>query len=154
MIAKKKQHRAHAPVFIVALLILCWSFEGQAADWGLTPPPGSPLRKQVLDALRREVKRTHGLDVVFVVRRLGVKDGWAWVHTLPQSPDGSNRYEDISALLRLRGEAWEVAEIPCGEVDNPDCLNGPSYFVRLRKRFPKAPVEIFPEWARPAADRP
>ena len=43
-----------------------------ASDTNLTPPPGSSLRKAVLDALRQEIKRMHGLDVVFVVRHLRV----------------------------------------------------------------------------------
>lgn len=115
-----------------------------ASDSDLTPLPGDAVRAAVLDALRLEVKRNHGLDVVFVVEHLRVKDGWAWVHTRPQSPDGANRYEDVSALLELRDGTWDVAEIPCGEVDNPDCLDSPDYFDGLKGRFPSAPAEIFP----------
>ena len=137
-------------MLFVALVVLCLSSIAQASESNLTPPPGHVLRKQVLDALRREVKRIHGLDVVFVVRHLKVKDGWAWTHTQPQSPDGSNRYEDISALLHFRNALWEVVEIPCGEVENPDCLNGPEYFKKLKARYPTVPVEIFPDWARDA----
>ena len=128
----------------LAVLFLCTHV--QAYDSNLTPLPGNPLRKAVLDALRQEVKRIHGMDVVFVVRHLKVKDGWAWVHTLPQSPDGSNRYEDVSALLQLKKGYWKVVEIPCAEEENPDCLNGPAYFSGLRKRFPSVPSEIFPSW--------
>jgi hypothetical protein len=124
-----------------------------ASDTNLTPPPGSSLRKAVLDALRQEIKRMHGLDVVFVVRHLMVKDGWAWAHTQPQSPDGSNRFEDVSALLELRNGTWSVAEIPCGEVENPACLNGPEYFVGLRARFPSVPIEILPDWATTCSDQ-
>jgi hypothetical protein len=131
---------------LMMALVLCTHV--QASDSNLTPPPGSPLRKKVLDALRQEVKRIHGLDVVFVVKHLKVKSGWAWTHTLPQSPDGSNRYEDVSALLQLQDGAWKVVEIPCGEVENPDCLNGPEYFSGLKRRFPDVPTEIFPDWAR------
>lgn len=40
-----------------------------------TPLPGNPLRKQVLDALHKEVKLIYGIDVVFVVKHLKVKDG-------------------------------------------------------------------------------
>ena len=70
----------------VIMLALCLCTDVQATDSNLTPLPGSPLRKAVLDALRQEVKRIHGLDVVFVVKHLKVKNGWAWAHTLPQSP--------------------------------------------------------------------
>jgi hypothetical protein len=128
----------------------CFCGLSQASDSKLTPQVGNPLRSQILEALRNEVKRIHGLDVVFVVKHLRVKDGWAWVHTLPQSPDGSNHYEDISALLRVRNGSWEVVEIPCGEEENPDCLNGPEYFKRLKAQCPTVPIEIFPDWARGA----
>lgn len=110
----------------------------------LTPAPGNPVRKAVLNALRHDVKDMQGLEVVFVVRHLKVKDGWAWVHAQPQSPDGANRYEDISALLLMRDGTWEVAEIPCTEVDNPDCLDAPDYFAGLKRRFPDVPAEILP----------
>ena len=138
-----KINRKLIPCATLAVLCLCTNL--QASDSNLTPLPGTPLRKVVLDALRHEVKRIHGLDVVFVVKHLKVKDGWAWVHTLPQSPDASNRYEDVSALLRLQDGAWAVVEIPCGEVENPDCLNGPEYFSGLQGRFPSVPTAIFPK---------
>jgi hypothetical protein len=107
---------------------------------------------EILDALRHEVKRIHGLDVVFVVRSLKVKDGWAWAHTLLRSPDASSRYEDVSALLQLQDGAWTVVEIPCGEEENPDCLSGPEYFSRLQGRFPGAPTVIFPRRAHGVPD--
>lgn len=135
-------------IFLISLLLIGFGSLSYSSDSDLTPQPGDPLRKLVLDALRNEVKRLHGLDVVFVVKHLRVKDGWAWAHTLPQSKDGLNRYEDISALLQLKDDVWTVAEIPCGEVENPDCLNGPEYFKGLQERFPTVATEIFPDWAR------
>ena len=106
--------------------------------------PGSPVRRAVLDALRQEMKHLHGMEVIFVVRYMKVKDGWAWVHTLPQSPDGKNHYEDISALLHLKSGTWEVVELACTEEENPQCLSNPVYFSELKKRFPKVPGEILP----------
>jgi hypothetical protein len=129
---------------------LFWSLQypvAQASDSTITPLPGDPLRQQLLDALRQEVKRTQGVDVVFVVQHLKVKDGWAWAHTSPQSLDGKNRYEDLSALLRLDNGNWIVAEIPCTEPENPECLEGPGYFEQLQKRYPTVAVEVFPEQA-------
>jgi len=111
----------------------------------LTALPGSPVRRAILDALRQEMKRFGGFKMVFVVRSLKVKDGWAWVHTLPQSPDGKNHYEDVSALLHLKGGSWEVAELACTEEENPKCLSNPAYFSELKKRFPKVPKEILSE---------
>lgn len=110
----------------------------------LTPPAGSPERKLIMDVLRAEIRELHKLEAVFVVKHLLVKDGWAWVHTLPQSPDGKNRYEDVSALLRKQGPAWEVAELACAEEDNDQCLSNPDYFKLLKLRFPGLPLEILP----------
>lgn len=151
-LVRVKMKRALLSGILLAALLLCSPV--QAGDTELTPAPASALRKAVLDALRQEIKRLHGLDVVFVVRHLKVKGGWAWAHTQPRSPDGSNRFEDVSALLELRNGAWRVAEIPCTEPGNPDCLNGPEYFVGLRARFPGVPTDIFPEWASTGFDQP
>jgi hypothetical protein len=112
--------------------------EGEA----YTPQPGSAERKAILDALREWVKRGHHPEVIFVVKHLKVKNGYAWVHTLPQSKDGSSRYEDLSALLKKDQGLWSVAEVPCGEVDNPDCIGDPGYFDGLKQRFPEMPTDI------------
>jgi hypothetical protein len=132
------------PMLAVMLMLVGSSAALQAAESGLTPPPGDPLRAQVLEGLRREMARTHGLELIFVVEELNVKDGWAWVATEPQSPDGTNRYEPVSALLQQRGGAWRVVEMPCTEVDNPECLGEAGYFKRLRARYPSIPVEVLP----------
>jgi hypothetical protein len=118
----------------------------------LTPSPGSAVRKAVLDALRQEIKRIHGLEVVFVVGHLKVKGRWAWVQARPQSADGASQYEDVSALFLNRDGAWEVAEMPCAEVDNPDCLDAPDYFTGLKRRFPDIPSEILPPRPEGARD--
>jgi hypothetical protein len=135
-----------------ALVVFCLGTTLQAADFNLTPRPGTPIRKAVLDVLRLEVKRIHGLDVVFVVSHLKVKEGWAWAHTLPQSPDGEHRYEDVAALLQLQDDAWSVVEIPCSEEENPDCLTGSEYVLHLQERFPGVPTAIFPSWAHGIKD--
>lgn len=107
-----------------------------------TPKPGSTERKAILDALRECVKQNHNIDVIFVVRHLKVKNGYAWVHTMPQSKDGANMYEDISALLKKDQDHWEMAEIPCAEEDNPDCIGDSKYFDGLKRRFSKMPKDI------------
>ncbi len=109
-----------------------------------TPQEGTPIRQDILNVLRKEVKRMHGVDVVFVVEYLRVQDGWAWVHVFPKSIDGKNKYEDIHALLKLQNSKWEIMEIPCTEVENPECLDDPSYFPKLKQRFPDVPEQILP----------
>jgi len=109
-----------------------------------TPPPGSVERKAILDAMRNKVKELHELDVVFVVMEMKLSGGWAWVHTMPRSKDGSSRYEDFSVLLHKEAGRWTVVEIPCTEPDNSECIDTPDYFRKLRHRFPGLPASILP----------
>lgn len=110
----------------------------------LTPAPSASVRKAVLDCVREELRRMHGLEAVFVVQHLKVKDGWAWIHVRPLSADGLQHYEDVAALLTMKDGDWTVAEIPCMEVDNPACLDSPEFFAGLRKRFSQMPTAILP----------
>jgi len=110
-----------------------------------TPPPGSAERRAILDAMRMKIKELHGLDVVFVVKEMNVSGGWAWVHTMPRSKDGRASYEDFYSLLRNVNARWRIAEIPCTEPENPECIDSPGYFRRLARRFPGAPSTIFLE---------
>ncbi len=137
------------PVFIaiVIFLLALQSVTAAAEPRGpaTTPPPGSAERKLILDALRVEIEKMHHINAVFVVKYLKVLNGWAWIETLPRSPDGTNRYEDVSALLRKSGTKWKVAEIACAEEENEECLGSPGYFKLLKKRFPAIPAAILPE---------
>lgn len=114
-------------------------------DTTFTPRPGSLVRKHILDALRNEIAQTQKIQTVFVVTYLKATEDWAWVHVLPQSPDGMNRYEDIFALLHRQNGEWKVAELPCTEIENPACIDSPDYFIELKKRFPQLPAQILPE---------
>jgi hypothetical protein len=69
---------------------------------------------------------------------------WAWIHALPKSPDGTQTYEDVNALLVNKAGCWQVAEIACTEDGNPDCLGSPDYFKKLKAKFPGVPTDIFP----------
>jgi hypothetical protein len=139
--------------FLLALASMARAADSQ--NLSITPPPGSPERTLIMNALRAQILELHNIDAVFVVRHLKVKDGWAWAHTLPQSPDGKSHYEDVSALLRKHGPAWEVAELACTEEENDRCVSNPDYFKLLQKRFPELPPDILPhgEEARPDLSR-
>ncbi len=107
--------------------------------------PGTALRKEILDALRKKIMETLKLDMVFVVKYIKIKGDWVWVHTLPQSKDGKDHYEDISALLKRENGVWRVVEFPCSEEEDPECISSPTYFSNLKKRFPDLPEEILPQ---------
>ncbi len=132
--------------WIVGLLVLFCSAsplvvsaESRSHEDFHTPPPGSAERRVVLNLLRAKITELHTLDVVFVVQRMEMSKGWAWVHTLPRSRDGRSRYEDFFALLHQQNGRWRIVEIPCTEPDNPECVDSPDYFRRLRQRFPAMP---------------
>lgn len=130
-------------VLLVLLVLFAGIAEGKPHS-AFTPPPGSGERRQILGSLRHEIFRLHRLDVVFVVDFLKVQDGWAWVETRPQSPDGQSRYEGVSALLRKSGGLWRIAELACSGPDDPECLGSPDYFRKLKARFPALPLSVLP----------
>lgn len=104
-----------------------------------TPEVGTLERKQILDALRAEVKRLHGLDVIFVVVTMNVTDNWAWLHTRPQSEDGASKYEDITALMHKTAGGWQVVELPCGDVSEIEsCDETPPFLEYLMGGSPQA----------------
>ncbi len=110
-----------------------------------TPPPGSAEQKAILKALGEKLKSTTHLKMVFTVKYLKVQDCWAWIHVLPKSPDGTQTYEDVNALMEKKAGCWQVAEIACTEEGNPNCLGSPDYFTKLKARFPGVPSDIFPK---------
>lgn len=133
-------------VFIILLLAM-QVLLGATADAGTkvhTPPPGSAERRMLLELMRRKVMELSRLDVVFVVKEMNVSRGWAWVRTYPQSKDGAGRYEDFIAILQKKNGRWRIAEIPCTEPDNTDCLDSRNYVSHLRRRFPDMPAAILP----------
>lgn len=80
--------RAYATGICVALALLpAYGQKGKPAAFE-SPASGSALRAQILAQLRARTEREVGKPVVFVVRLLRVKDGWAFVHAEPQRKGG------------------------------------------------------------------
>ncbi len=133
------------PALLCAFSITASSLAVAAGPY--TPKPGTPERKAILNALREVVKRASGLDAVFVVPYLKVDQGWAWIHTIPQSRDGHNHYEDVSMLLHKRQGQWKKADIAAsfepGVDDTPGC-SATTFIKRLKAKYPSAPLSIFP----------
>jgi hypothetical protein len=102
-----------------------------------TPVRGSSERNDILDVLRKEVYKIHKLKVIFNVSYLKVFNGWAWVHTRPQSPDRKNNYEDILGLIYNKNGKWEVLEILSPGIDN-------KYLKNVTKKYPEIPPCILP----------
>ena len=126
-----------------------WRIPGQAwaakaKKGAYTPAPGSAEQKAIITALSKKMASTTHLKLVFKPDYLKVHGCWAWILSLPTSPDGKQKYEDVNALLVKKGGCWQVAEIACTEEGNPNCLGAPDYFTKLMARFPGAPADIFP----------
>ena len=103
-----------------------------------SPAAGSAQRRAILDAIRPDVEARIGPDVEFVVRRIRVIDGWAFVLADPQRRGGrpidGHRYFPyfdemggltVTAVLRYRGGRWRVVEQAIGATDVWFCDMGP-----------------------------
>jgi hypothetical protein len=104
-----------------------------AAQAIVSPPKGSPLRAEVLNALRPVVEKETGGRVVFAVHALNVMGEWAYADVEPLQPNGSKvdwrktkfrrDFEAdmfsglVLALLRKQGGSWQVVEIAVGPTD-------------------------------------
>jgi hypothetical protein len=104
-----------------------------------TPPPGSELRKAVLDGLRPAVEKRLGPGIEFKVALIRVQHGWAFVIADPQRRggrpiDGYRIFGEhfsnmdglrVDAMLRLHRGRWVVADHAIGATDVWYCDVGP-----------------------------
>jgi hypothetical protein len=118
---------------LAALAALLFTAIPSASAQFVSPPPGSPLRAQVLDAFRPAVEGQIGAPVIFVIKVLHVGGNWAYVEAVPQRPGGRRidwartRFrEDFQAgmledlvlgLLQRSGRGWRVVEYRIGPTD-------------------------------------
>lgn len=116
-----------------------------------TPPPGSPVRAAILDAVRGIATAELGEPVEFVVHDMRVLGEWAFVEIHPQRPGGGEifytytRYqaahdagaldEEAFALLRDTPAGWLVYEYVFGATDVA--------WVNWIGLYP-VPIELFP----------
>lgn len=111
----------------------------------VTPAPADAERKGILDAMVNHIRKTVlDRDLVLDVEYLKEQNGWAWLHALPRTPDGSGRYEDVNGLLRKQGRLWTVVELACTEENQPECIDAPDYFKHLLARHEGLPIDILP----------
>ena len=110
----------------------------------IVPPPGSTLRKSVLDGLRPAVEKRLGPNVEFKVTLVRVQGDWAFVVADPQRKggkpiDGKRTFgEDfdnmdglrVDAVLRKQRGRWIVVDHSIGATDVWYCDVGPSSLKR------------------------
>jgi hypothetical protein len=102
-----------------------------------TPPPGSPERAKIMEAVRASFEKKLGGPVKFKVDRLDVDGDYAFAQLHPLKPDGSpyrilrpdpmNAYGD--ALLVRRSGAWQLLDMRLDATD--------VWYCALTISFPK-----------------
>jgi tetratricopeptide (TPR) repeat protein len=112
---------------LVALALLGLA---QAAE----PEPGTPLRVEVLEAIRPRVDADLRLHVKFAVQRMNVDGGWAFLSLIPKQSNGKDidwartpygdafaegmMSDSVLALLRRgTGGKWRIVEYALGPTD-------------------------------------
>jgi hypothetical protein len=120
-----------------------------------TPAKGTDERQAIMDALREEFNNRQGSfytphrgAITFVVNRLQVHLGWAWMNGYPQSSDPQDSFGESSGfLLHLQGGRWSVMRLPpmVNDPNDPENLDYPSRkdVEKIRQKFPTAPADIF-----------
>ena len=121
------------------------------------PAKGTDERQAIMDALREEFDNRQSLyytphrgAITFVVNRLQVHNGWAWMYGYPQSSDPKDSFGEYSGfLLHSQGGRWGVMRLPpmADDPNDPEKLDYPSRkdVEKIRQKFPTAPLDIFPK---------
>ncbi len=133
---------------ILSILIFIMSMEAVLA---FTPQRGSPARKAIMNAARVPImKELAGQRVIFVVRKLNLIRGWAYLEAVPQLHNGGKvnykitRHAEavregffdewVGVLLKHNGDKWIVTTYVIGATDYP--------VVAWPQKF-GAPAELF-----------
>ncbi len=120
-----------------------------------TPAKGTDERQAIMDALRAEFSNRQGSfysphrgTITFVVSRLQVHNGWAWMNGYPHSSDPQDSFGEYSGfLLHSQDGRWGVMRLPpmVNDPNDPENLDYPSRkdVEKIRQKFPTIPVDIF-----------
>lgn len=106
--------------------------------------PGTPERKEILDAIRPRIEKELGEPVIFRVDFIHVGKEWALLQGRARKADDSQfpfgtEIDYVTVLLKKAGSGWQIV--------HRDKLRGPSGyfgFDDLQKKFQKAPALLFP----------
>lgn len=118
---------------MLALIALAtWVAASSTPIFAGTPPPGSPVRKAILDALRPAIEAKLGSNVELKIQTIAVDQNWAFVSALPQRRGGRaidprpyyrSLYQDdvgdleTTAVLQYRNKRWNLIEHAIGATD-------------------------------------
>ena len=139
------------------LLLACvLSVSCAMADEVRTPSIGSVERLEIINALRydfyqeKEAAARNPKKIVFVVKHLKVKEGWACVNVQP-TREGKDEGEPRWMVLRRANDSWENVDyfgklFPfASEEETLEALDMKKGTVdKLLVKLPGCPKEIFP----------
>ncbi len=121
------------------------------------PAKGSDERQAIMDALREEFNNrqspyyaSHRGALTFVVNRLQVHNGWAWMNGYPHSSDPQDSFGEYSGFLLHDADGrWGIMRLPpmVDDPNDPEKLDYPSRkdVEKIRQKYPTAPIDIFPK---------
>ena len=127
----------------------------QIVDQLHSPAKGTEERQGIMDALRADFDNrqspyyaSHRGTITFVVNRLQVHNGWAWMLGYPQSSDPQDSFGEFSGfLLQSVDGKWSVMRLPpmVNDPNDPENLDYPSRkdVEKIRQKYPTAPIDIF-----------
>jgi hypothetical protein len=124
----------HLGAWLIATIVLVAAANiAPAAAQVFTPPPGPPLRADLMNALRPTVEAEIGGRIEFVVSEFRVLQVWAYTSVRPQRPGGvpidwlqtkfreawrNDQMSDlVLALLWHDGSHWRVMDYAIGPTD-------------------------------------
>jgi len=117
----------------ILLIMVIFGFNFALANKLHTPKRGTVERKVILNGLRYWVKNNHNILVRFVVKKLRVHNGWAYIVANPESKNKKEHYEAIAALLKKGKACWVVVAVlsnECASSEDPNaCDKEESSFI-------------------------
>ena len=134
------------PLGLLALLasfvvVGCASTNPAPTTHAYTPAKGSSERTAIIAGTKEALAKQGLKNLVLQIPYLKVNSGWAWIQVNPQSADGKQHYESQSGLLQEKAKKWTLLEwMPAEEGTDTK-----AYFKSLRKKYPQAPADIFPQ---------
>lgn len=125
-------------VLSISVVLFLSAFSAQnsfAQSAPYTPAKGSTERRAILNGVR---KYREAPNEVYTPTRFKVRNGWAFVSAEdPNEPGVDTAAFDV--LLRRTGKTWRVVD----EVNHTEGSDWDAEIKRIRKKFPKSPVDIF-----------
>lgn len=124
---------------LILLVLLCTAIAALAKE-AREPKPGSPERKEIMDAMRKPTSREVGCDVQFT-GEVTVLGTWAYFGGNVGPKPGQTPTEpdlltlDFFALLRNQGGKWVVLDSGfAGDI---------GFFLKWREEYPDSPRGLY-----------